>query len=238
MVKKTRFNNLSEITKEWKKISGIDVSSKTTLRRLNEMGYHSRTAKKKPLLTNKQKLKRLAWAKKHQSWTIEQWREVIWTDESRFCISFGDKGPKVWRQKGEEFLPSCLKTAIKHPGSYMVWGSMAAKGVGMLIGVEGNIDSEKYQDVLHQGLLPLIEPDKILHGFTFQQDLAPCNSSKSTSRWFEEFCIGILEWPGNSPDLNPLENLWRSLKKHAKKRCPRTKNDLIKILHEEWAKTQ
>ena len=89
----------------------------------------------------------------------------------------------------------------------MVWGSMAGCGVGLMLKVEGKIDSGKYQDVLHEGLLPLIEPDAPFHGMIFQQDLAPCHASKSTLNWLDEYCIGVLDWPGNSPDLNPIENI-------------------------------
>jgi hypothetical protein len=217
-----RYKTVSEITETWKNISGVSISPTTTLRRLGEMGYKSKNAKKRPLLTKKQKTKRLRWAKDHENWTCEDWRNIIWSDESRFCVSFGDGGSKVWRKSVEELLPRCTIPTVKFPASCMMWGSITAKGVGHLLVVEGPINSLKYRDVLSEGLLPLLEPDGLYHGLLFQQDLAPAHSSKSTAEWFNEYCIEVLEWPGNSPDLNPIENIWGIIKRAVKKYRPAT----------------
>lgn len=236
IVNKGRQKTLSEITNEWNKVSRVGVSRMTTLRRLNDLGFKSKMAIKKPLLNNKQRAKRLAWAKLHQHWTVDQWRTVIWSDESRFCVFKNDGPQRVWRQKGEILSPKCTIPTVKFPASCMMWGSMSANGVGTLINVLGSINSWKYQDILGEGLLPLLEPDQLYHGHLFQQDLAPAHSSKSTAEWFEEYCIEVLGWPGNSPDLNPIENLWGILKRRVRKHIPTSKPSLLQILDDEWKK--
>ncbi len=80
----------------------------TTHRRVKEFGYSCRQ-------------RRLTWAKKKKNWTVAQWSKVLFSDESKFCISFGNQGPRVWRKGGEAHSPSCLKSSVKFPQSVMIW---------------------------------------------------------------------------------------------------------------------
>jgi transposase len=48
---------------------------------------------------------------------------------------------------------------------------------------------------------------------TFQHDVAPCHNSKALKKFIQENKVSMLDWPGNSPDINPNENLWIRLKK-------------------------
>ncbi len=65
--------------------------------------------------------RRLTWAKEKKNWTVAQWSKVLFSDESKFCISFGNQGPRVWRKGGEAHSPSCLKSSVKFPQSVMIW---------------------------------------------------------------------------------------------------------------------
>ncbi len=58
--------------------------------------------------------------------------KVLFSDESKFCISFGNQGPGVWRKGGEAHSSSCLKLSVKFPQSVMIWGAMSSAGVGPL----------------------------------------------------------------------------------------------------------
>ncbi len=86
-------------------------------RRVKEFGYSCRQ-------------RRLTWAKEKKNWTFAQWSNVLFSDESKFCISFGNQGPRVWRKGGEAHNPSCLKSSVKFPQSVMIWGVMSSAGVG------------------------------------------------------------------------------------------------------------
>ena len=95
-----RFRNLGELHKEWTQ-AGVKASRATTHRRLQEKGYKCRIPSVKPLLNSRQRKMRLAWAKEKKTWTIAHWSKVLFSDESKFCISFGNQGPRVWRKSGE-----------------------------------------------------------------------------------------------------------------------------------------
>jgi len=72
--------------------------------------------------------------------------------------------------------------------------------------------------------------------YIYQDDNAPCHTAKKVKEWKESKSINSLIWPAQSPDLNPIENLWseldRKIRKHEQK--PKNKTELIKILQEEW----
>jgi transposase len=74
---------------------------------------------------------------------------------------------------------------------------------------------------------------KIGHGCAFHHDNDPKHTAKATKEWLNKKHIKILEWPSQSPDLNPVENLWRELKVRVAKCQPRNLNDLEKICRGE-----
>ncbi len=73
-------------------------------------------------------------------------------------------------------------------------------------------------------------------GWVFQHENDPKHIAKATKEWLKKQHIKVLEWPNQSPDLHPIENLWRELKVRVAKRQPRNLNDLERICKEEWDK--
>ncbi len=67
-----------------------------------------------------------------KNWTVAQWSKVLFSDESKFCISFVNQGPRVWRKGGEAHSTSCLKSSVKFPQSVMIGGAISSAGVGPL----------------------------------------------------------------------------------------------------------
>lgn len=214
---------------------GIKISRSTVHRRMKEIGFKSRVPKKKPMLNIKQRVKRLKWAKNHISLSDNYWNQVIFSDESKFEIPAGRKG-RVWRKDGEAFSPKCTHRTVKHPGGVMVWGSISSKGLGKLLFIDGNIDSVKYQEILAEGLLGSLSSAVLEQPPIFQHDLASCHNSKSTRLWMNAHNIEVLEWPANSPDLNPIENIWNDIKFMIRKAntLPRTKDELKSLILQFW----
>ncbi len=121
---------------------------------MQDMGFSCRIPCVKPLLNNRQRQKRLAWAKDKKDWTAAEWSKVMFTDESKFCISFGNQGPIVWRKRGEAQNPCRLRFSVKFPQSVMVWGAMSCAGVGPLCFLRSKVNTAVYQLVLEHFMLP------------------------------------------------------------------------------------
>ncbi len=189
----------------------------------------------KPLLNQRPRQKHLTWAVEKNNWTVAQWSKVLFSDESKFCISFGNQGPRVWRKSGEAQNPCCLKSSVKFPQSVMIWAAMSSAGVGPLCFQKSTVNAAIYQEILEHFMLP--SADK-LYGdadFIFQQDLAPAHTSKGTKSWFNDHGVTVLDWPANSPDLNPIENLWGIVKRKIRDTRPNNADDLKATVKETWA---
>ncbi len=189
----------------------------------------------KPLLNQRQRQKRLTWAVEKNNWTVAQWSKVLFSDESKFCISFGNQGPRVWRKSGEAQNPCCLKSSVKFPQSVMIWAAMSSAGVGPLCFLKSTVNAAIYQDILEHFMLP--SADKLYGNadFIFQQDLAPAHTVKGTKSWFNDHGVTVLDWSANSPDLNPIENLWGIVKKKMRDTRPNNADELKATVKETWA---
>lgn len=117
----------------------------------------------------------------------------------------------------------------------MIWGCMSAQGVGELSFIDGMVNSEKYQKILENFLLPSINKLKNTDGeFKFQQDGASCHTSKSTKSWLMNHKVDPMSWPSSSPDLSPIETLWQEMKKKLRADPARNVQDLKSKLAQIW----
>ncbi len=188
-----------------------------------------------PLLKQKHRQKHLTWAKKKKNWTVAQWSKVLFSDESKFSISFGNQGPRVWRKSGEAQKRCFLKSSVKILQSVMIWSAMSSAGVGPLCFLKSTVNAAIYQEILEHFMLP--SADK-LYGdadFLFQQDLAPAHTAKGTKSWFNDHSVTVLDWPANSPDLNPIENPLGIVKRKMRDTRPNNADDLKAAIKATWA---
>lgn len=139
------------------------------------------------------------------------------------------------RKVGEKYLSSCIIQTVKHPTSVMIWSVICGKGMGRLYIVQGIMNQVQYKNVLEQRLLPqLTEWFGPEENKTFMQDGAPCHTAKSIKIFLKDKNIPLLDWPGNSPDLNPIENVWELLKKEVAKENITNKVVLIESIIKHW----
>ncbi len=160
IVKQNRFKNLGELHKEWTE-AGVKASRATTHRRVKEFGYSCRQ-------------RSLILAKRKKNWTVSQWSKVVFSDERKFCISFRNQGPRVWRKGGEAHSQSCLKSSVMFPQSMMIWGEMSYASVGPLCFLKSNVTAPVYQEMLEHFMLPSTNQLFKDADFIFQQDLGTC----------------------------------------------------------------
>ncbi|KAK3536029.1 hypothetical protein QTP70_025510, partial [Hemibagrus guttatus] len=121
-------------------------------------------------------------------------------------------------------------------GNVMFWGCFAASGPGRLAVINVTMNSAVYQKILKENVRPSVCDHKLKRTWVLQQDNDPKHTSKSTSEWLKKNKMKTLEWPSQSPDLNPIEMLWHDLKKVVHARNPSNVAELQQFCKDEWAK--
>jgi transposase len=237
VLRKSPNKTAEAVRKEVLSSHNIKVCRKTIARVLKESGYVSRVKKKKPFLTSSHKKARLKWAKSHATWTVDEWRNVIWSDETAFML-VNDKGREYCWTKGGETLTDSEVTGTKKfgGGKVMIWGCITYDGIGFSCKIDDILDAELYSQILREELDRTIRYYHLdRYKIIFQQDNDPKHTSKLAKNTLQELELEVTEWPAQSPDLNPIENIWNHLKTtlRNKSRLFATKEELWESIQDE-----
>lgn len=238
--KRNRRLTAPKIRAEVNKSLNKPVSLTTVKRRLRNAKLFGRVAVRKPLLRPQNKKKRMQWALFHRDWTEDDFKKVLWTDESKFQVFGSNRRIYVRRSTEEKMLPDCVVPTVKHGGgSIMVWGCFSGHGIGNLVKIDGILKKEEYKTILEKNAVPS-GLSLIGNGFIFQQDNDPKHTSKLCKNYLlqkeAEGVLKIMKWPPQSPDLNPIELLWDELDRNVREECPSSLADLWRLLQESWNK--
>lgn len=234
MAKKNPRISSTQIQREFLAETGSTISAPTIRRRLVEGGLHGRISRKKPLVTQKQRTKRIQFAKSHADWTTNQWKFIVWSDETKINRIGQDGARHVRRPKGQAFNPRYVVPVVKHGGgSVNVWGCFSWNGVGPIHRIEGTLTAEKYVDILKNVLVPWADENMPVI-WKFQQDNDPKHTARLTKNFFNENAFDVIEWAASSADLNPIEHLWDDVKKAVSKQNNTNLNVLWANIQAAW----
>lgn len=213
------------------------MHSETVRRYLRKEGFHSRVPRRKPFISELNRAKRLDFAKKYykiHEKDPEFWSRVIFTDECKFNIFRNDGRSKVWRKPNESLKLKNMVPTVKHGGgSIMVWGCMAANGVGKLHFINTTMDKYVYLNILKTSFTSSVDDLGLSSNYMFQQDNDPKHTSGLIKEWLLYHVKNQLRTPPQSPDLNPIEHLWDELKRRLSKRLISNARELQEALSEE-----
>ncbi len=137
------------------------ISERTTRRTLKQMGYSSRRAHRVPLLSAKNRKRRLQFAQAHQNWKRleigEDWKNVAWSDKSRFLLQHSDGRARNWRKEHESMDSSCLlSTGQAGGGGLMVWGIFSWHTLGTLVPIEHRLNATAYLSIVGDHVHPFM----------------------------------------------------------------------------------
>ncbi|RYH25129.1 hypothetical protein EON65_16000, partial [archaeon] len=163
---------------------------------------------RKPLLTRAHKRKRLDFALAHRDWTVQQWKQVIFSDETVVPARSSDTHKLRWVKPTHGLNPKLVVPTVQGGGvAIMVWGCISTYGFHDLVLLDGTVDARGYTTVLQNYLLPVIE--QYFHGSPciFQQDSAAVHTAHEVHEFFHAQHLQVLDWPRHSPDLNIIEHV-------------------------------
>ncbi len=167
----------------------------------------------KPLLKQKHHQKHLTWAKEKKNWTVAQWSKVLFSDKSKFCISFGNQG----LESGGRVERHRIQAAWSPVWSFWSqwWFGVPWRLLVLVYCVLSSPKSmqpsaRRFSSTLCVHLLTSFM--EMLISFS-SRTLTPAHSTKNTSKCFADHDITVLDWPANMPDLKPIWNLWDIFKK-------------------------
>ncbi|UYV77381.1 hypothetical protein LAZ67_15000800 [Cordylochernes scorpioides] len=207
------------------------ISTRTISRRLVANGLHSCRPLRRLPLTPPNRRQRLEWCRARSTWMTE-WHRVVFSDESRFCLSSDSRRVRVWRRRGERSNPAAIvERPTVRQRVIMVWGAIAYDSRSPLLRIQGTMTAQRYvDDVLRPVTLPYLQgvPNAL-----YQQDDARPHTARISQQALQD--VQMLPWPPYSPDLSPIEHVWDIIGRrlHALPQ-PRSEDELWQMVEREW----
>lgn len=217
-----------EIAEKLQSNRNLTVSEWTVRRHLHGLGYKNVLPQGTPMLTDDQKERRVQWALAHKD---DDWNRTVFSDETSYQLFRNTV--RRWSKYAQEEK----KRIPKNKQKIMVWGAFSGKGQISCYSFRTIMDGSLYVDILRNHLLAGARK-QFGSRWRYQQDNDPKRTSKIAKQFLEKEVPKTIDWPSNSPDINPIENLWSILKRRVEKRKPSNIDDLNRFLHEEWEKVE
>lgn len=220
---------------------GVKLCYQTVWNSLHSIAIFARRKQKKPFLSRKHRIERYRWAIAHRSWTVEDWKRVVFSDETKINLWNSDGIQYCLVKQDSQLQPFHVQETVKHGGGgLMFWGCMTSQGLGYGCQIyEGTMRASDYIGILDSALKDTREHyDLGKNDFVFQHDNDSKHTAKATQEYLEVQGINVLPWPSQSPDLNLIESIWHTLKAQIglREHRPTSIHELWEIVLEEWEK--
>ncbi|KAJ1299472.1 hypothetical protein OPQ81_003311 [Rhizoctonia solani] len=203
------------VAQELSSTNGVPVSSLTVHWAVQKAGVVPFVKPKKPAMTKKHIKAHYEFAMAHQHWTIDDWKRVQWSDETKINRFGSDGHCYAYKRVGQAPQPHQIIKTHNHGGGHiMIWACMGWEGPGFMYKIDGSLTKELYVEILEDEFKQTLEYYGLdMEKVIFMQDNASSHKAHIVQDWSQENGLEVFEWPGNSPDLNPIENLWDQIKR-------------------------
>jgi len=192
--KKTRRQTLSQIHLNIINKTNKTISKQTVRNELARQSLHSRIPRFSPLISEINKERRLLWARTYENWTVEDFKKILWLDESTYTQFRTSGFGRVWREPSEEFHEDCIAATVQKSFGRMFWGCFSWVGMGPLVPLVGRITGNTHCEVLANYAIPTVKSHakKIKKKFYFQEDNAPVHTARVARSLIESSNVELL----------------------------------------------
>ena len=165
------------------------------------------------MLLPRHRAARLTWCRRYLRFRIQDWANILCTDESRFHLESSDDRSRVYRRIGEQYADACvIQRQSFGGGSVMVWGGITAHGRTPLVVVAGYLTGIRYRDEIVQPYdIPFIQAQA--NNVTFQQENARPHVLRVVRDYLTQPNVDLLPCPAVSSEFSPIEHVWDEMER-------------------------
>jgi len=216
---------------------GLTCGRVSLERWMNNNGLSRTKAKRSIFLRDVNRVKRLEFETRMMLWTDEELNLILWTDET--MVKAYPNGEQVF-YRALQNRSDIISPVVQQGGSgQMLWGCVSYHAYGPLEAIEGHVTGVSYLKLLKDVVKPEMDTSRDRgRRLVYQQDNAKPHTTPAVLEFFENWEYIVLEWPPQSPDLSPIENIWNVMKMKMKALRPRPRttatmrNEMMKIWDE------